>query len=149
MLDSIWQWFFNLKIENKLTVVSLALMAITGIVISLFVHCHNPDISSARKKIFCDAKELYHLQKKEKLFFHESVDLRKKFYKKMSIMKTDSPVKSLIPPIHLYKSYLITGEAGCGKSAVLQNAFQRTYRLQRLIRFSIEEETYAILRQKI
>lgn len=130
MFSLLWQWFLNLSVSNKITLICAAIplvIAFVGGVFNLIQWLYNRAAADARKKLYYDSKSANRHLKQEKILFHKNFKLRKKFFRKMTIKEEGALTQPLDRVPHFRGSYLVTGEAGCGKSEVLRNDFHRTY----------------------
>lgn len=122
--------------------VTIILAAAKG-VFDLIRWIHNPGMQKARKKLHYDIKRIHKEQRKEGLFFNESSKLKRKFISAMTIGESGSRNRTFRKTPRLRGSYLITGEAGCGKTAMLQNTFHKSFTKQCLFRlFRQTRESY-------
>lgn len=97
----------------------------------------------AYNKLHHDAQEIVKSHERESVFFQEDRTLQKSFSKNMTLINvdTDSQYTNELP--HFEGSYLITGEAGCGKSEILKHDFHTCWRRQcRRRRLSAKTGTY-------
>lgn len=133
-MQDLYRWFLSLNIEDGIAlmgVVSTMVFTVFGGIWKLVMKIRMPERDEQRRKLYLYARKRKILQKKESLFFQEKVRSPRKFFEGMDIEETD-----ISKTVHrLRGSYLITGEAGCGKSAALQNDFRKAVGRQRVTRF--------------
>ncbi len=94
---------------------------------------HRPERTArldAFGKLHSNAKETIKNHQNEGIFFQEDQTKPKSFSSKMTLVDGDTGWRYTDRLPHLRGSYLITGEAGCGKSEILKNDFYKCYKWQ-------------------
>ena len=118
-------------------------LAIVGGIFNLIQRIHNPGMQQARKKLHCESKVIKKEQQKEGLFFNEDSKLKRRFISSIKIEKNGVKNRRIWKCFGVFGSCLIIGEAGCGKTVVLQNIFRASFVKQQWIRwFSKARESY-------
>ena len=75
MFSLLWQWFLNLSVSNKITLICAAIplvIAFVGGVFNLIQWLYNRAAADARKKLYYDSKSANRHLKQEKILFHKS-----------------------------------------------------------------------------
>lgn len=130
MFDLLRQWLLNLSVSNKITLICAVIplvIAVVGGIFNLIQWLYNRSAADARKKLYYDSKSVNRHLKQEEILFHKNFRLRKKFFRKMTIREEGALAQPSDRMPSFRGSYLVTGEAGCGKSEVLRNDFHKAY----------------------
>ena len=125
----LYDWFSGLDNSDKITFFIFFLGVVASIVGFVFKELLS-DKAYARRFLHRKAKDAKKDFFAEGIFFQEGNKPKWKFSK--AIPSID--ISSMKKPFVLRGSFLVIGEAGCGKSAFLQENFIRTFRLQCWIR---------------
>lgn len=119
--------------DGQIALLGLAVTIIFAVargIFDLVQWIHNPEMQKARKKFHYDTKVIHKAQRKEGMFFNENTKIKRKFISAMTIEKSESENQIVRKIFGLRGSCLITGEAGCGKTAMLQNIFHKSFNRQ-------------------
>lgn len=123
-----FQWYLDLPntTEVTLTVLSIIILPIVGFSVRQIIIYRK----SEKYKAKCNLKEFNHvildLINKERVFFNEEDDKGFLFYENVPIKKLNTNEKVSLKEANR-TSYLLMGEAGCGKSSVLKQDFKSKY----------------------
>ncbi len=111
----------------------MAIIAVVGGLLAAYQWTHRKQNTiriAAFKKLHFDAKQIIRNHRDEGIFFREDQTRPKGFSSEMTLTDVDTGWHYTDRIPHFYGSYLIIGEAGCGKSEILKNDFYKCYRRQ-------------------
>ena len=127
--------FMKLNLVEKIAVLTF-LAGVGQSLITIILGIYSPDTVNARNRLKYNAKEVVRNLKKESLFFSEELNIKRKFLKNMTVKKEKIRTEKYFSKVpNLRGSFLIMGEAGCGKTAILKDNFHKSYKMQCLISF--------------